>query len=266
LRIEAILIIPCISVLLSAEVRPNSKIKSRSAIVCQLEGQVHIANVSEDQREIAIHDWMVDGSVIQTGATGRVVLIFKGGERFALERNSRGSVSSSGIRLLHGSVHRLGPVPMIPTMANTTVFAVKGNPGAMIVRGDLDTPARFRDIHPVIGGSVIANNAVLSFASKEPIGNYQVKIFDSNGSEVFSASGKSTRYQLVPGVLIPGATYTWEVGQIGTSPSETMRAMFKTVSPEHAEVRQRLQVLVEHKGDPELLILLEAMDRWLGLQ
>ena len=266
MRIEIVLAIACFTVLVGAESRPIPPRATRSAIVCQLDGRVHVARAVEGAQEVALHDWLVEGTVLETGATGRVVLVFKARERYSLEKQSRGSVSSNKILQIKGTVHNLGRVPMIPTMGDTTVLAVKGNPGALIVRGVLDTPERFRDIQPINGGTVVASRAVLSFASKEPTGLYEVKLYNSKGIEVFSAEGDSTRYNLNPGLLAPDATYTWEVRQVGTSPGEGARAMFRTVAAGHADVRNRLQLMVEQQGDPELIILLEAMDRWLGLQ
>lgn len=86
----------------------------------------------------------------------------------------------------------------------------------------------------------------------------------SDGQPLHTCEPATQRVALPAHLLQPGTWYVWRVYQVDRVSEEPLQATFRTVRAERAAVRERLRAQVP--SDPGLKGLLEAMDRWQGLE
>ena len=249
---------------LHAQTHSIPKANRPVAIVCQLEGKVQASRPEGGRRLLLKHDWLREGGSVYTGESGRVVLVFTGGDRFALEKNSSAILAPKGFTMIKGVIHRQDPVPMIPSMSDISLQEAMGNPGGIIVRGESSPSSWFSNLQPD-GGAALAHEVTLSFSAKDPKGPFTVVIQDASGAVVLSRDGVSGSIKIGPTVLQPGMSYTWDVITTGGPKSNSATASFRTVPEKFVGIRNQLRAELDQKKDPDLKSLLEAMDRWLGL-
>jgi hypothetical protein len=154
---------------------------------------------------------------------------------------------------------------MIPSMARTTVASAKGKPGSITIRRPSPPEPWYTGFQPPVDGAVLADGAVLSFQPREAVGRFRIEVLDAAGRLLRAEEGEAARLALAPGLLKPGAWYTWRVSAVAPERGRPLEARFRTVEARHAEARARLQADVDKSSDPASKALLEAMDRWLGL-
>lgn len=254
MRPEACLLVPAL--VAAAEPSPV-------ALACDVEGTVTLRTAGLP-RPLARHAWLAKGAELQTGPGAKVLLVFKGGERWALEAHGRAVVTETGLRVLAGRATPLGTVPMIPSMATTRMAELGGRPGGVTVRGFPRSAPPFATLHPGEGGAVLASEPALEAVPRNPADRLRIELRTADGQRLHTCEPATHRVEVPARLLQPGTWYVWRVSRVDRVSEEPLQATFRTVRAEHAAVRERLRVQVQ--SDPGLKGLLEAMDRWLGLE
>lgn len=238
----------------------------RCAIVCQLQGRATMAAAGKPARDLALYDWLPPGGQLETTAGARLGLVFAGGERFEMEGEAAAVLEPRGLRAMRGAVARREPLPMIPDMARSARAEVRGRPGSVTVRRPGPPQPWWSAFHPAADGAALATEAVLGFVPVTPGGRHGIEVFDAQGEVIHRATVEGARLVLPPGLLRPGAWYAWRAVPEGTTEARPLEARFHTVEARHAEVRARLVEAAAKDRKGEATILLQAMDRWLGLE
>jgi hypothetical protein len=235
------------------------------AIVCYLQGEATVQDGAGDEPEpLVLFDWLPAGTVVQTGALGRVILaLAANGSRFELGPATRAVVSAESIDAT-GQIRELPPVPFSPELPGLASPRHWGKQaGAIRLRGTAEPVG----LYPSHGATLLADQPVLLFPVVPETEKYRVEIEDEWGNNIFSVETRETRLDLSPGILKSGAFYYWRVRTISrTRPSTYQEAIFATLGDDDVRRHNELRQQAAGSEDPGLLLLLAWLDMELGLR
>lgn len=235
-----------------------------AALVCLLEGSATVTKPGARSRDLALYDWLPEGSQVRTMKGARLILVFSTGERWELSGKALAKIGKSGLMKEQGDIRELERVPMIPSMAkvNTTH---EGRPGAFIVRNE--ETGVFRSLYPTDGAKVLANAAELRFQSTLKGAKFRIEVEDESGKPVHFTETLESKVIIPSSILRSSSKYYWSVKCLDCKSSIlSAKQAFETIPEDEAQIREQLKSMVDKKSDPCLKNLLAEMDRWLGLK
>ncbi len=251
-----------------AAARAGAETPSR-ALVIRLTGEAMVERPGASRAEpLGLLDRLAAGSVVETAAASEMTLVFFNGRRFGVGPESRIVIEDASVRTEAGTVRRLTPVPALAEIPRLDRSAHPGRlPGAGRIRLPELAALPELGLYPCDGAAVVSGEATLHFTPIAGIGEYRIEVMDEEGRRVFSVEASGAEVPLDPGVLEPGAFYSWRVstrGAEGWQPRST--ALFATLAEEDARARRRLAEQAAAAADPALELLLAEVDRDLGLR
>lgn len=231
------------------------------AIVASLVGRAAVRHRGTQAREARRFDWLPAGAVVETAAASSLTLAFASGQRHEMGPSATATLGSSGLAASSGPVTELAPIPPLPSIPPLLPEARPGaRAAALRIRGP-----RITGLYPRGEAAVLSDEAVLRFAPVPGAASYRVEVEDEEGVIVFEVEVASPSVQVSPGVLKPGARYSWVVRTVrGARPPARGAAEFVTLARGVVERRAALRRALG-TDDPSSLPLLAEIDRELGL-
>ena len=246
---------------------PSAGSDAPQAIACSIAGKATVEVADHPRaRPLRMFERLHAGTVIQTFPQSRVRLVFRDGSRFEIAPDTRVEVKADELRVEHGSVAALTPVPavaMLPRLARSEGSGDR--PGASRIRNPGRLSGNLFELYPRDRASVLPQAATLRFAAVPGVETYRIEVTDTLGREIFVTDTTATEVVLPAGLLEPSGLYYWRVSS-PHRPTAHGNALFTTPSAADATARSHLAVQARASGDVDLLLLLAEVDRHLGLQ
>jgi hypothetical protein len=231
------------------------------AIVARLAGRATVRNRGGEAREARLFDWLPAGAAVETAPASSLTLAFAGGQRHEMGPSATATLGPDGLAASSGPVTALAPLPPLPSIPPLAPDARPGTRAAALrIRGP-----RIQGLYPRGDAAVLSDGAVLRFAPAPGAASYRVEVEDDEGVVVFRVEVAAPPVQVSPGVLEPGARYSWVVRTLrGSRPPALGAAEFVTLAAEVVERRAALRRALGTE-DPASSSLLAEIDRELGL-
>ena len=240
--------------------------EEKVAIVCFLQGQASIQEPGQnEQKNLALFDWLSSGSVLETGPGGKLVIALSNGDRYELGEKAKIVLGEAELVSQSGPIKKLAAVSIMPQMISLAGEAKPGNRlGGIRLRTSRRT---ISNLYPNEGDTVLADQAVLTFDPLPDIERYRVEIEDEQGRDLLSAETSIPRVVVSPGIIKPGSTYYWQVRAVEKDELSTVSyAAFVTATEEEAKLRNSFRAQVSRSQDLANQLLLARLEMALGLR
>jgi len=239
------------------------------AIVCSVEGSATWRAAADATPEpLGPRQRLAPGTVIETAAKSTVTIVFFDGQHLALQPAARAVVGFKGLTASHGQVRRLEPIPVVVDLAR---LLRDGGPRrrtpAVRIRGGGSTEGAVSDLEPRDGATVRRAALTLRFNMIPKIEVYHLAVEDESGRAVLTADIHASPVLLPRKLLRPGKLYSWWV-EPKVPPRPEMRgdAIFLTLDEKLEQGREALARAASRSHEPDLSVLLDEVDRRLGLK
>lgn len=234
---------------------PSSGLKN-GPLVLAVSGGIHIE--AAPAWAVVPRSWLATGDTLLLDQDARLVLVYRSGRRFETRGAGRvriGSKAPSG-----PGVRELPNLPAWPVRLQAE--ELRGTrPGGLRVRA-----GRIEGLRPGDGGTLLADEAWLSFTPEAGVSSYAVEVSDRHGRSVFATRTDATALQVPPGRLQAGAAYYWTVETLDTAgPGAQGEAAFRTLSAQEAAEYESTRGRLQGTAEAEARIYLSAIDASLGL-
>jgi hypothetical protein len=238
------------------------------AMVASIRGTAVISSASSDEEHtLSLLDPIPSGAVLRTGPDASLRVVFANGARYELGASTVARVDEDAVTTIEG---RVVPLPPVPTMPELAIAAVREgfseDWAATVIRCGRVEGLEDLGLDPPTNSAIIAAAAVLRFSPLPGASRYQVTIEDAGLNVVYTTETSTGSVELRPDTLAAGANYCWCVRTIGLTPSHGACAVINTLSEDAASQRADMARLVAERNEPDLKVLLAAMDYRLGLR
>lgn len=217
---------------------------------------------------LVLRQRLAPDAVVETAAKSTVTLVFFDGQHLALQPEARAVVGRKGLTASHGQVRRLESVPVVVDLARLLRDGgQRRRTPAVRIRGGGSSEGAISGLEPRDGTPVRRTALTLRFNMVPKVGVYHIAVEDESGRVVLTADVHAPPVPLPLKLLRPGRLYYWRVEpKLPPRPEMRGEAMFLTLDEKLEQGREALARAARRSDQPDLAVLLDEVDRRLGLQ
>jgi hypothetical protein len=236
------------------------------AFVSQLEGRATLrAAISAPPERLVLLRFLYRGMQLEAGPGSVVTVTFFNGQRQRFAAGAKVAVHPTRLYAESGQVRELPPVAMTVDVKPLLRHSPRMSTLAPRIRGNGQT-ADASGREPNDDAAVRRAAAILDFTPLPGVEIYHLVVEDENERAVVQVDTRRPQYRISPRYLRSGISYYWWVEpKVPHRPELRRDGVFRTLDKKEEEAREALAAAVLRATDPDLILLLAAVDHQLGL-